>query len=234
VVYPLDQTALFGLEEFGRRLAAKSIKLHLQSFIERKGVGMLHSEVMFCRADCFTPATYIIHVDSDCIFSDSVGFEHYFGLTAHGQPSDRPRLHYRSWDRVRSPDHYTWKEVVELTLKETCMKDLMCMHPIILHRETYGLTRRLVEAANEIPFDDFVLSRRVQPLGFAEINTLGWVAYSRQPYLYNLHNLDLLSWPYGSNPLRQFWSHHRGPDGMSIDQARLKELREALGKEWWT
>ena len=137
------------------------------------GKGMLHHEVVICRADEFCPhVDAILHVDSDFCF-----WEHF-------KPSDyivdgRPILYRETYEQAKAhnPNRYFWRETVTAATGIEPIWETMVRHPAIHLREVYAFTRKTVEQHTRMPFNDYVLSCRNEfPQTFCEFNTLGAVA----------------------------------------------------------
>lgn len=143
------------------------------TFVERPGKGMLHHEIMICRADELCPnASAILHVDSDCMFWEPVTPADYMP----GGKCLMVRERYE-WIAPRNPNRLIWRTCVERAVGFTPEWETMVRHPNIYPRELYGRVRDLVETHTGVRFDDYVFScENGFPQGFAEFPTLGAVA----------------------------------------------------------
>lgn len=140
-------------------------------FDETPGKGMLHHEIMVCRADELCPnAGAILHVDADCMFWSKVTPADYL-------PGGKPLLVRERYASLRNTNRLIWQKCVENAIGVRPEYECMVRHPQIHLREVYAKTRELVAQHNEMPFDQYVLScNNAFPQGFAEFPLLGAVA----------------------------------------------------------
>jgi hypothetical protein len=159
--------------------------------------GMLHHMVMVCRADETCPdADYIMHMDSDCVFIESVTPDDYF-------KDGKPMLMRELFSAIKTyhPGRYRWKSVTERILafyvKYETMVRQMAVHP----RHIYGEVRRHIEGVHLKPFDEFVLGCSERPLSFTEFPVLGAYALRFYP--------DAYYWLNAKSPVDQFSMNDR-------------------------
>lgn len=140
-------------------------------FPETPGKGMLHHEIMVCRADELCPnASAILHMDADCMF------------WANATPSDffidgKPVILRERYVSLRNPNRKLWQRCVENAVGFKPEYETMVAHPQIRMRAVYKATRDLVERYTKKPFNEYVLSCNNEfPQSFAEHMTTGAVA----------------------------------------------------------
>ena len=187
--------------------AAIAGNAHVVGFNERPFKGMLHHQVMICRADELCPgADAILHMDADCLFTEPVTPDDYIHdgkLVMLYQPYEE----FRDWN-----NRYSWKKCVRDATGIDPDLETMCRHPSIHIREVYPKVRELITEHVHGDWQEYVLScRNEYPQTFAEFPTIGAVAlkYFHDCYhwaKYPTHN-D------GSMPqlvrekMMAFWSH---------------------------
>lgn len=200
----------------------------LHPFNEESGHGHAHHQVMKCSADILCPdADYILHTDSDCLFTESFT---PFDYIIDGKPV--------LWVERFSPDmpeakgRMLWKEVTEKALGEAVEFETMLRHPAVHHKWIYLLTRNRIANANQREgkrpsFEEYVLSQnnwwtekdgQPVPPGFGEFNALGNVALKYFSDQYVIQDFTGIDRPPGK--LKQYWS--RMPD------LPIKEMEEIV------
>lgn len=173
-----------------------------QSTFEEDGDGHLWQNVIKTEADLFTDADFILHLDSDSVFT-----ERFTPLDA--STDGKPDIFYgRYGDHKSVPPHVPWKLVTQNAVGREVEVETMRRFPLMYPRWLYSATRQVVEQANEKPFREFVFS--APRLGgawhaYCEFNTLGAVAYywfhDRFKWRYFGHAEDDRPWK-----IRQFGS----------------------------
>lgn len=162
----------------------------------------LWHNIQKCRADewCST-ADFILHIDSDCIFRESVKPEDYF-------VDGKPVLLYEEYARLEKEfPGFPWRSRVERALRRPVRYEFMRRHPMVNPRGVYKATRDEVEKAQHMPFDQYVLKQKPDyPAGFAEFNTIGAVAWE-PPWHDQYHWIDVGKEPWPRSKIIQFWSH---------------------------
>lgn len=168
----------------------------------------LGHQVEKCFADKWCPdANYILHTDSDCIFTEPVTPEDYF-VGSH------PVLLIESYNHMGFSN---WKLQTEQVMGETPRYETMRRHPAVHHRGVYPDLRAHVERVQHKGFREFVMSRKADfPWGFSEFNALGQIALSAKwSPDYEFIDVELRNRPH--DKIHQFWSHW-GVDGTITDQ----------------
>jgi hypothetical protein len=157
----------------------------------------LAHQLQKCRADEWCPnADWILHMDSDCIFTEPVTPQDYF-------VGGRAVLLYRHYSQLKDTP---WQATVETALKHPAPYLTMIRHPSVYHRDLYPFTRRLITEAHEKNFDDYVMSCKPSfPWGFSEFSTMGTVAM-RPEFRDSYHFIDVGREGRPKDKLTQFWS----------------------------
>jgi hypothetical protein len=163
----------------------------LTTFDEHPTKGMLHHEVMICRADELCPhADQIVHVDADCLFWRKT-------TPADFVQEGRCLLVQESYESIspRNPNRLIWGRCVEKATGILPTHDTMVRHPNVYPKALYAHVRRLVENHTGIGFNDYVFScENGFPQGFAEFPLLGTVGLRDFPTQFNVveynHRID--------------------------------------------
>lgn len=161
----------------------------------------LHHQAMKCNADKFCiNADFILHTDSDCIFTESVSPRDYF-------VDGKPELLVQSYETCGGERQ--WKGPTERALGFSCSHETMRRHPAVHYRGMYKEMRECVELVHKMPFDEYVLSCKPDfPWGFSEFNALGsFVLNSHWAEKYHIIDTGAVGHPPSSKKLVQFWSH---------------------------
>lgn len=157
----------------------------------------LHHQVMKCHADLWCPdADFVLHTDSDCVFSEPVAPEDYFIV-------GKPVMLMEEYKRlVDNP----WQIPTQNTLKRLVRYEFMRRHPQVNPVGVYRALRDHVRDLHHQPFDAYVLSRKADfPWGFSEHNVIGAFAWSAFHDAY--HWIDVAKHKRPADKLVQFWSH---------------------------
>lgn len=153
-----------------------------------------------CRSDSWCPdADFVLHTDSDCMFTEAVSPEDYF-------VDGKPVMVYTEYSKLteRTP----WSPVVTAALKKRTMHEFMRRHPQVNPLGVYAALRDRIEQLHNMPFDDFVMTRKPNfPWGFTEHNIIGAFAFGDPEFKtqYHWHDTTVNGMP--KEKLIQFWSH---------------------------
>lgn len=158
----------------------------------------IQAQAQKCMADRYCPeADFILHMDSDCIFTEPVTPEDYF-------IDGKPVMLIEEFSRL--PDS-PWKKVTEEVLGEPVQYETMRRHPQVNPASLYRALRGHIEQVHKRTFQDFVLSRKADfPWGFSEHCAIGAFAFNRAAWRHQYHWIDLAKEPAPREKLRQFWS----------------------------
>ena len=145
-----------------------------QAMFDEEGDGHLWQNVIKTEADLFSDADFILHLDSDSVFTERIT---PLDVSTDGKAD----VFYGRYGDFKSvPPHVPWKQVTENAIGREVEVETMRRFPIMYPRWLYGATRKVVENANEKPFREFVFTApRLGPAwhAYCEFNTLGAVAY---------------------------------------------------------
>ena len=176
-------------------------EVHLVGSDEGKD-GYLSQQVSKMYADEFCGAEYVLHVDSDCVFTKPCTPESFF----HG---GKPAILRE--EGVDSP----WPKISVNTLGWYDGAEYMRRLPIIYPRWAYGEFRKYVKDRQGVELRDWIMHQSHR--AFSEFNTMG-------QFLYKTHQEDF-AWCHPSamdTVAKQWWSW----GGLS-DEIR-KEIEEIL------
>lgn len=217
VLAPYSDAALIGplCDKYGAHMK--------NDYRSKPPLGFLDHMVAKCFADEWCPdAEFILHVDSDCVFTEPVTPEDYF-------VDGKPVLLIEPFSKI-GPGN--WKPVTDSVMKIDSKYETMRRHPAVHYRDVYPALQRHVEAAQQMGFRDYVLTRKSDfPWGFSEFVALGQIALSperRDRY----HFIDLSQESAPKHKLHQFWSKW-GLDGRITDQGPfLGRTPRAVMADW--
>lgn len=163
-----------------------------------------------CHADLWCKGEYILHVDSDCLF------------TTHAEPKDyffygKPILLGTRYDTMNGAS--PWRPCTERCLGESAPFETMRRLPIVYNRDTYPAFRSHVNAVHGVELVDYlrplkgITAYTIQ--SFSEFNAVGSFAWSHQPHLYYLWDTAKAEPP--TSNMAQWWS--RGGVDWKMDHA---------------
>ncbi len=170
---------------------------------EWPGKGMLWHMAQKMRADEWCKgADFILHLDSDCMFTEPVTPEDYF-------VDGKPVLMHASFDwliNTQQANLGMWKNNAERALGWTVTEETMRRHPAVHYRAVYLKARDCIEAHTRMGCDRFIESGHNDfPQQFAEFPTLGAVAWRHFWEHYSWRDQQREGFP--PSKLVQFWSH---------------------------
>lgn len=191
IIVPHDEIAMF------KRFTDKSTVVTYHRVTERNK-WQLQAQAQKCLADVYCKgADFVLHTDSDCIFTEPVTPQDYF---VNGKPVMLIEAHNRL------PGN-PWKQVTEEVLKLPVQYETMRRHPQVNPIGIYSDLRKHIETVHQKDFQNFVLSRRCEfPWGFSEHCAIGAFALSQPQWRDQYHWIDLEKEPAPKEKLRQFWS----------------------------
>jgi hypothetical protein len=197
-----DLTALTALlSEFS---TSTNIEIRIKTYDDWPGKGFLrHEHVIMC-SDQFSDADFILHFDSDCVFTAPITPEDYM-------IADKPVLMYASYHWLVTSQQANlgmWQATVQNAIGGTSVNEFMRRHPAIHHRKTYAKARECIQAhTGKDPADYIKSCEEAFPQGFCEFNTLGEVAWRHfPPGDYRFWNQETEGFIKPNNVV-QFWSH---------------------------
>lgn len=174
----------------------------MDTFTEVEGKGMIHHQGIKMMADEFCQhAKYILHTDSDCIFTEPVTPGDYF---VEGKPVLLVEAYERFIDRY--PTILQWKVTTEKALKFEATMEGMRRHPAVHHRALYPAVRKRIEEVHKKSFKEYVLSCKPDfPQGISEFNVLAAYAWKHMHDQY--HWIDVGTELRPKDKIHQNWSH---------------------------
>jgi hypothetical protein len=183
----------------GFRYLALPAGCHLATYARDsdKAKWHLHHQVMKCHADLWCKGSdFVLHTDSDCVFSKPVAPEDYF-------VDGKPVMLMESYARLTNNP---WQVPTQNTLKRLISHEFMRRHPQVNPIAVYPGLRERIRELHSQSFDDYVLSRKADfPWGFSEHNVIGAYAWFEHHDAY--HWIDVAKDPRPADKLIQFWSH---------------------------
>jgi hypothetical protein len=164
---------------------------------------MLWHEWVIMNADQWCPkADYVVHLDADCLVRAPVSPDTYIR-------DGKPYLRHEPFADVatREPGVMEWERVTRLCLPFENLQETMRAMPLVYHRSTYPLTRKVMTQKTKRDAGEYIRScKGIYPQGFCEFVTLGNVAMNleREKYECVLQLGDKASPP---TNIIQFWGH---------------------------
>lgn len=158
----------------------------------------IQAQCQKCLADQHCPnADFILHMDSDCIFTEPVKPEDYF-------TEGKPVMLIEAYTRL---GYSPWKAVTEAVLKQSVAYETMRRHPQVNPIGVYADLRAHIELTHKTDFESFVLSRKADfPWGFSEHNAIGAFALSDPKWKSQYHWIDAGKNIIPKEKVKQFWS----------------------------
>ena len=176
-------------------------------FDEWENKGMLHHMYKVLTADIDCPdADYILHLDSDCIFTSNTSAENYFY-------EDKPILYYDTFEYLVTidPNIINWKYAVQNALGWSPDYEFMRSRFLTYKRTLYPKVRELIESHTKQPLDVYIKSQRNEfPQTFAEYPTIGevaWNFFKDDYYWVNTNKHEHVKFMDRDKKIRQMWSH---------------------------
>ena len=160
----------------------------------------LRHQVEKCYADVWCPAAdFILHTDSDCIFTEPVTPEDYF-------ENGKPVMLHEAYSML--PATIPWKAVTELALGFPVQQETMRRHPQVNPAGVYEAVRSHIAGVHKMDFRDYVMRCKADfPWGFSEHNAIGAFALHDATWRERYHWIDLATQKAPKDKLIQFWSH---------------------------
>ena len=154
--------------------------------------GYLSQQITKVHADLYTDADFILFSDSDALATKPFAPEEFMA-------AGRPLQLTRPWKEASSAKIH--KRPVFKALGFTTPFEHMATLPLIYHRSTLDLTRKLIRKHTRNEASEYIAKRGE----FSEFNVVGAVAHEHQRDLYEWRNANPAIDGY-PRPLRQFWS----------------------------
>lgn len=160
----------------------------------------LQAQLQKTFADQHCPKTdFILHMDSDCIFTGPVTPEHYF-------EDGKPIMLMEDYKYI--PPTTPWKSITENVLKMPCQFETMRRHPQVNPIGIYKDLRDHVAKVQGKPYEAFILQQNGNwPPGFSEHNAIGSFALSQDKWKEAYRWYDVKKETPPPSHVQQFWSH---------------------------
>ncbi len=184
--------------EFHKRLVLPSgTRFAAYPRVSDKAKWHLHHQAMKCHADAWCPtADFVLHMDSDCVFSKQVTPNDYF---VDGKP-------VMLIEPYKNLANNPWKEPTQKALKRIISHEFMRRHPQVNPVEVYIDLREHMHQLHNMTLENYVLRQKSDfPWGISDHNLIGAYAYEYHRNLY--HWIDVSTQPRPASKLIQFWSH---------------------------
>ncbi len=204
-----EVVVLFPADE---RAAIDRMNLTLERVVLTPDSGDRYVYQQLCKlqADRYTDAEFVLHLDSDCVFTGPASPDTYF-------TAGRPQLLYAPYAALAGSGVERWRPGTERALARPVELEFMRRLPLVYPRDAYPRFRDFVERTHGTRFETFVTQRPPHEPP-SEYNWLG--AYCWSFLRDRFHWIDTTSEPLPPNPVRQLWSW--APLGR--DLAWLQEL----------
>lgn len=198
-------------------------------FDQIDGQGFNHHQAINCMADQYCDGDFILHMDSDCIFTEPVTPQDYF-------VDGKPVLLHQSYDGLRQhhPGACQWQDMTSRAVGFPVTQEFMRRHPAVHPRALYTLFRAQIELTQKQPFLKWATSGPNEYPGFwSEFNALGAVAWNSIPSAYHWIDVEKEPWPH--NKMAQFWGRgglerlHDWP-GPYMNRKPIDVFREVIGE----
>lgn len=186
-----------------------------------KGKWHIAHQLQKCFADKWCPgANYILHTDSDCVFTRETTPGNFFC-------EGRPILCIEPFEKCGQ----TWKKEIDAALKIDAKFETMRRHGAIHPADIYGKFREYLTKIQGKKMDKWWMEQKADyPWGVTEFNFLGnFVNQIQNDARYSFIDISQVVPP--ESPIFQFWSHSRpekeqefpgGGKGVPMD--KLREL----------
>jgi len=166
----------------------------------------LHAQAQKHRADEHCPdADFILHTDSDCVFTEPVTPDDYF-------VDGKPVMLFESYTRIPGSP---WRNVTGQALKRPVEYEFMRRHPQVNPIGIYRPLREYIEQIHGVPFEQHVLAQKANfPWGWTEHNVIGAFAYYSSEW-----NQKYCWWEVGKRPVpHEKIIQFHGPDPIDKEQ----------------
>lgn len=185
----------------------------VDGFDEWPDKGMVHHMHIIMHSDQYCPdADFVLHFDSDCVFTELVTPEDYFF-------NCKPVLMYADFGWLCTQvqgNLIMWQEAALNAIGPPIEIETMRRHPAVHYRELYPLARDAMEKHTGKGVVEFMMERRnTFPQDFCEYVTLGNVAHRTMRDKY--HWIDQRTQGFPPSKLNQSWSHaDPSPENMEL------------------
>ncbi len=199
VLVPVGDAHFF--EPMAEQQSTPETPIVVKTYKPNAGAEFNHHQAMKCYADVWCPeADFILHTDSDCIFTEPVTPDDYF-------VDGRPILLKERYANFNGQGPVIWQKPTEEAIGVKCEWETMRRHPAVHYRNIYGSVRDCIEKRHSMPFTEYVVTRGkggYPDLGFSEFNTLG--SFAEYFFSGSYHVIELPSDNVPPAKLSQAWS----------------------------
>lgn len=194
------------------RKTTEGFDVELFPYNETNGKGFLQHEAMMGKADLICPQTsYVLHMDSDCVFTIPTVSEHYF-------TAGLPQYLYRSYESLSEEDPLRpgtnvisdciqWQAPTEAQLGfKVGHAYTMCRHPTVFPSRFYKMYRDHIERVHGKRFTAYFMEgRNAFPQDRMDFTAMGAFAFYRMKTSFRW--IDICREPYPKDRMKAFWSH---------------------------
>lgn len=175
--------------------------------------GYLYQQVVKLNADRYTDADYILHTDSDTLFTVPVtpqAFIHNGKTDWHYEP-------FASALQKEGDGALAWKRAMEKFIGEEPQHEFMRRHPEMIPRWLYQAFRTFCWEKHGCTVEQYVMSQKE----FSEWNVLGFYAWTYHREAFNWIDASVVG---SQGVVHQFWT---GPHNQTLEQ-RHERARQAI------
>lgn len=170
---------------------------------------------MCCKANAheFTDASFVVHIDSDCVLTQPITPESFFH-------EGKPIWYMTKYSEIEVP----WKPFTEKFLGEPVEYEFMRRLPMLVPRKLHETVANWCLWKHKQRLTDYILSQPNRE--FSEFNILGALAYSRRYQEYHWIDTTTVEMP------EPFGIQHFSHDGVTPEvRARLEKILEENGND---
>lgn len=170
--------------------------------------GYLSQQIFKVYADTYSDADYILHIDSDTMFTRPVTPQTFF---RNGKPT---------WmmTPIRELEVTAWAQVIKQFMGEEPEFEFMRRFPFVFPRWFYAAFREYIRGAHHLSAESFIKQSPYR--NWSEFNCMGAFAYKFHRDKFHWINTSMDEWP--ELTVEQLWSHGGLTD--EIRQRREKIL----------
>lgn len=172
----------------------------------------LSQQVFKMYSDTYTDADYILHIDSDTIFTRQVTPETYFR-------NGKPVIMITPIEQAHPDQDQTWRRVMQKFMGRPSEYEYMRRFPIVYPRWAYGALREFCVKQHGVELDKYIMSQPYRE--FSEFNVMGF-------FLYEYHR-DKFEWIDTSKVPESQWPELTVDQRWSHNPIPVEEWEKILG-----
>lgn len=181
------------------------------------GMGYYWQQWVKMRADVFTNADRILHIDSDVFIREPISVDDF---CIDGLPAWMWAYYSELGPEV------PWREPTERAFGIPCEREFMQAQPLLVNRRLYSAARAEIEIRHDMGAREYIAEQggKAKETGrpqFSEYNFLGAVAWAIQSGDYRWVDRNREPWPRAYQHCLQFWSHSKFEDNLQAIQQML-------------